>query len=87
MRSVLIKQGGEYIIRFDIINTEQENRNYTIRVFVNGKRYDENIFLGIGRSFTYQHHIYAPLQDKKVNVSIYRENEPMPISENIYAVG
>jgi len=87
MRSVFVKQGNEYIMKLDIINTEQENRNYIINVLVDGKKYVEYISLGSGRQFTYQHHIYPPLQDKKVNVLIYKENEPAPISENIYTIG
>jgi hypothetical protein len=87
MRSIFVKQGNEYIMKLDISNTEVENRNYSINVIVDGKKYLEYISLGSGKQFTYQHHIYLPLADKKVNVLIYKENEPEPISENIYTIG
>jgi len=77
----LVKQDNEYIMNLDISNTEVENRNYSINVIVDGKKYLEYISLGSGRQFTYQHHIYLPLIEKKVNVLIYKENEPDPISE------
>lgn len=83
-RSVLFKQGEEYIVIFDITNSDPENSNYTISVIVDGKRYNETIFLGAGRIFTYKHHIYPPLQDKRVNVTIYKEN--VPVSANTYII-
>jgi hypothetical protein len=83
-RSVLFKQGEEYIVIFDITNIDPENSNYTISVIVDDKRYDENIFLGAGRIFTYKHHIYPPLQDKRVNVTVYKEN--VPVSANTYII-
>ena len=87
MRSVFVKQDNEYIMNLDISNTEVENRNYSINVIVDGRKYLEYISLGSGRQFTYQHHIYLPLIENKVNVLIYKENEPDPISENIYTIG
>lgn len=82
--SVLVRQGGEHLVKLDLFNSELTGRNYTISVVVDGRRYDENIFLGAGRAFTYKHHIYAPVQDRRVNVSVYKENEL--VSENTYII-
>lgn len=87
MHSVFVKQGNEYIMSLDITNTETVNRNFTISVLVDGKKYNENISLGAGRIFTYEHHIYPPLQDNRINVAVYKENEPAPVSENTYTIG
>lgn len=87
MSSMIIKQGDAYLVRFDITNTDPEDINYTLSVLVDGERYNEKILLRSGKIFTYDHHIYPPLQDNRVHVSIYRENEPVPVSENIYTIG
>jgi hypothetical protein len=87
MKSVFVKQGNSYIMSLDITNTEPIDRNFTINVLVDGKKYNENILLGAGRIYTYEHHIYLPLQDNRINVAVYKENEPAPVSENTYTIG
>ena len=87
MHSVFVKQGNAYVMSLDITNTESVNRNFTISVLVDGKKYNENILLGAGRIFTYEHYIYPPLQDNRINVAVYKENEPAPVSENTYTIG
>ena len=86
MRSMFFRQDNEYVVILDITNSEPETRNYTISVLVDGKRYDENISLSAGRLFTYKHHVYPPLQDKRVNVTVYGENETVVVSKNTYVM-
>ena len=87
IRSVLVKQDNEYLVRFDLTNTETEDMIYTLSVIVDGKRYNENILLKPGKILTYKHHIYMPLKDNRVTVSVYQGNKTIPVSENIYTLG
>jgi len=85
-RSGLIRQGDEYILWLDITNNALIDSNYTICMLIDEKRYNESIFLGAGRIFTYEHHIYPPLENNWVNVSVYKEDEADPISKNTYFI-
>ncbi len=86
MRSVLIKQEDEYLVRFELTNTAPVNINYTLSVLADGKRYNENILLRSGKKFIYDHHIHPPLKYEIVQVLIYREKDPVPVSENTYTI-
>ncbi len=86
VKSVLVRQGGEFTVVLDINNNEPSARNYTISVLAGRMRREEHVYVGTGRTFTYMHHIYPPLEDKRVNVSVYREDEPVPVSKYTYVI-
>lgn len=78
----LITLHDRYIIKFDLLNNDNVEYNYRISVTVDGKKYDEDILIRPEGVYTYRHQIYPPLKDKMINISIFRENEP--VSENTY---
>ncbi len=86
VNSVLIRQEDEFIIVLDIINNEPSAQNYTISVMVDRMPYEIPVSVGAGGTFTYIRHIYPPLKDKMVNISVYRENDPVPVGENTYII-
>ncbi len=84
-RTHLLQTDNEYIIEFDIINHEGEDKKYTINVVVNSKLYSEDALILSGRMFTYIHHIRPEkLTEGNVHFAIYKEGEDIPFKQATY---
>ena len=84
-RAQLLEAENEYIVEFDIINHEGEDKNYTINVLIDGKQYNESVLIPNGRMFTYIHHIHPnSLTEGDVRIAIYKEGEATPFEKATY---
>jgi len=84
-RAQLLETEDQWIIQFDIINHEGEDKNYTITVLVDGKQYNESVLIPDGRMFTYIHHVYPDrITDGDVRFTVYKEGEATPLEEATY---
>jgi hypothetical protein len=84
-RDSLLRTGNEWIIQFDIINHEGNEKRYSIKAIVNGREYDEEILVPDERIFTYIYHIrQEDITDENVEFAIYREDENVPVKQVSY---
>jgi len=84
-RTQLLENGTEWIILFDIVNHEQKDMNYTVRVTVDGKNYTEEVLLRGGGVFTYVHHIHPDrIARGGFSFAVYKEGMSAPIEEATY---
>ena len=84
-RQQVLQTETEYIIQFDIMNREGEERNYTINVFIDGKSYSEDILIPNGRIFTYVQHVYRDrVTEDNIRFAIYKEDAVTPFEEITY---
>ena len=60
-RGQLLQTDEEYIIQFDIMNREGEDKKYTIKVAIDDYRYSEDVLIPDGRIFSYIHEDIDPL--------------------------
>ena len=81
----LLQAEDQWIVQFDIINHEGEERNYTINILVDGKLHEQEVLIPDGRKFTYIHHVYTDrIIDGNVRLTIYKEGEATPFEEATY---
>ena len=84
-RAQLLEREDQWIIEFDIINREEKDMSYTIRVLADGKQYTESVLVRDSGMFTYIHHFYPErLTKKEVSFAVYREGESTPIEQATY---
>ena len=84
-RAQLLQTEAEWIIQFDIINHEGEERNYTITVSFDGKQYTEDVSILHGGIFTYIHRIRRDIAGNgDVTFAIYKDGETEPFKQATY---
>ncbi len=87
-RKSLLKTEDGWVIQYDLINREDKEQNYTIRLSVDGgKPYQEDVQLRDGRIFTFIRRI-SPHElsgeEGEVSFTIYKEGETTPFEEAVY---
>ncbi len=81
----LLYTEDEYIIEFDIVNHEGEDKNYTISVLIDGELSSKVFLVRDGHVFTYIHHIYRDkIIEPTVSFTIYKEGEDSPFEQTTY---
>ena len=84
-REQLLQTEDEWIIQFDIINHEDEERNYTITVLFDDKQYAEDVSILHGSTFTYIHRIRRDIAgNSDVIFALYKEGETEPFKQATY---
>lgn len=84
-RGQLLQTEEEYIIQFDIMNREGEDKKYTIKVAIDDYRYSEDVLIPDGRLFSYINHIHpSRITDGKVSFTIFKEGEDTPFEQITY---
>jgi len=84
-RAQLLEKEEQWILEFDIINKEGEDKNYTINVLVDGDLYSESVSIPDERTFTYIHHIYRDkITEGNLSFTVYREGESTPVEQATY---
>ena len=84
-REHLLRTEDKYIVEFNIMNHEGEDKSYTINVLIDGKLYSEDVLILDGKLFTYSHHIYPDrITEGNVRFAIYKEGEAVPFEEITY---
>ncbi len=84
-REQLIRVANDYVVQFDIMNHEGEDRMYSINVSINGNKYSQDILILNGKKFTYAHHVYSEqLVNKDVSFAVYKEGESQPFEQITY---
>jgi len=84
-RVQLLEREDEWIVQFDIINHEGQERSYTINVEVGGKTQSEDVLIPDGRKYSYITHIRPEtLDDGDVSFYLYREDEAEPFKQLTY---
>ena len=86
-REQLLQTEDEWIIEFNIMNHEGEDKRYTINVLIDSELYSKEILVQDGRKFTYIHHIYPDqLTDRNVSFTVYKEGEDSPFEQITYYI-
>lgn len=84
-RAQLLEREDQWIIEFDIINREGEDKDYTIEVITDGEQYTESVLIRDGGVFTYIHHFYPErLTSNEIGFAVYKEGEATPIEQATY---
>jgi hypothetical protein len=83
-RMQLLEEENERIIQFYIVNLENKDMNYIIKIDVDGTNYTDLIHVKKNGSFSYIQHIYKNHPAKEVYISISREGENIPFEETTY---
>lgn len=84
-REHLLQTEDEYIVEFDIMNHEGEDKRYTINTLINGKLQSKVFLIRDDRKFTYIYHIYPDqLTGGDVSFTIYKEGEDSPFEQITY---
>ena len=86
-RSGIIAADNEWILQYDIINTEPEDINYTISVAIDNAIYKDSTTVRAGKAYTYIQHIYPQqLEQGRVSLSLYREGKVEPTEHATYYI-
>ena len=86
-RSGIIAAENEWILQYDIINTEPEDTSYTIFVKIDNAIYKDSTTVKAGKAYTYIQHIYPQqLEQGKVSLSLYKEGKVEPVEHAIYYI-
>jgi hypothetical protein len=84
-REQLLQTENGYIIQFDIVNHEGEDRQYTVRVSFDSYQYAEDVSIPDGSGFTYVHHVFTDrMTEGDVSLAVYKEGEIFPFEQAIY---
>jgi len=84
-REQLLQTEEEWIIQFDIINHEGEDRNYAINVSVDGRPSTLTVSIPDERAFTYIKHIRQDMLANGVaSFAIYKVSEDTSFEQVIY---
>ena len=84
-REQLLETEDGWIIEFDITNHEGKETNYTINVSVDGEPSTLTVSVRDEAAFTYIKHIKANmLTEGKVDFTVYKEAETVPLEESTY---
>jgi hypothetical protein len=81
-RVQIIEGESEWILQYDIINSEQRDIKYTILVTVDDAAYRDSAVVKPGKTYTYIRHIYPhELREGKVTFAVYEEGKAKPIEQ------
>lgn len=82
----LLKTKDGWIIQFNLVNQEQKDTRYRISFTVDeGTPYEEKILVPVAGIYTYTHHIGAErINQGKVQMIIYRDEETTPLEKTVY---
>ena len=84
-RQSLLKTQDEWILQFDILNHENKDVKYTIRILFSDKDYHEDFLVKNGGKFTYIHHINEnTIGNGQVTYKIFKENADQPFEQATY---
>ena len=84
-REQLLQTEDEWIIRFDIINHEGIDQEYTITVVIDGKPYSQKVLVRDDKMFTYIRHIRCDrITEGIVSFTICKEGEETPFEQTTY---
>ena len=84
-REHLLEEEDQWIIELHILNNEGQDTDYAINVLVDGELCTDRVKIRSGRVFRYIFHIYKDkLDEGKVSLSVYKENEDTPFEQTTY---
>ena len=84
-REQLLQAEDQWIVQFDIVNHEGEDKNYTINVLINSELSSKVFLVRDGHVFTYIHHIYHDrIIEPVVSFAIYEEGVDTPFETVTY---
>ena len=84
-RESLLETADEWIIQFDIVNREDKDTKYNIKVRVGDRQYSEEFLIQDGGKYSYIHHIPRSLiSNGQVNLAIYKDGEDTPFEQGTY---
>ncbi len=84
-RGQLLQTEEEYIIQFDIMNHEDQDKNYTVNLTVDGLPSTITVSVRARGVFTYIKHIYKDQVTKgEVSFAIYKGDEVSCVKEATY---
>lgn len=83
----IIEGENEWILQYNITNSESKDIKYTITVNVDGKVYEDSTTIKQGKTYTYIHHIYPQeLTEGKVTFILYKEGSKEPVEQTTYLI-
>ena len=86
-RVQIIAGENEWILQCDIINEEERDIEYTIRVTVDDAVYNDSTVVKPGKTYTYIHHIYPQqLGEGKVTFALYERDKIEPVEQATYYI-
>ena len=81
----LLQAEDEWVVQFDIINHEGEDKKYTINVLIDGEIDSRNCTIQDRSTSTYIYHMYPEkINDKRVTFTIYKQGEETPFEQMTY---
>ncbi len=81
----LLQAEDEWVIQFDLINHEGEDKKYTINILIDGELISRDFLVRDGNVFTYIHHVYPErMNERNVSFTIYKEGEEPPFEQVTY---
>ena len=84
-REHLLEEEDQWIIELHILNNERQDTDYAINVLVDGELCTDVVTIKPGRVFKYITHIYKDkLDEGKVSLAVYKENEDTPFEQTTY---
>jgi len=86
-RESLLETENGWILQFDIVNHEGEDRNYTINVSVDGKPSTRTVSIRDEGVFTYIRHISSDMlggERGQVSITVYKEGEDTPFEQGTW---
>ena len=84
-RESLLQTETGWILQFDILNHEGEERKYTISVSVDGKPSTLTVSIRDEGAFTYIKHVNRDMiTDGVFSFSVYKEGEATPFEQGTY---
>lgn len=86
-RAQIIEGENEWILQYDIVNSQERDIEYTILVTVDDAVYTDSTVVKPRNTYTYIHHIDPQqLEEGKVTVALYEEGKTKPIEEVTYHI-
>ncbi|MBI2831431.1 MAG: hypothetical protein HYX79_04150 [Chloroflexi bacterium] len=86
-RRQLVQAEGEWILKFDILNREGKDTNYTINSTVGNRPYVEYVTIQDAGMYTYVQHVRpGNPEEKGLSFAVYKEGEGSPFEEATYSL-
>ena len=86
-RNLLLQSADRYVMQLDLFNKEGKDTSYTVDVSIDGKLYTQKVAIEDGKGFTYLQPVYPRMVTEGiVTLTVYREDEPVPIEQTTYFV-
>jgi len=84
-RSQLLQTKDEWIIQFDIVNTENQDQNYTFEFLVDGRIHKHSVLVPSDAVYTYIFRLRSEeVASKDVYYTLYRMGEATTLAQGIY---